>query len=182
MKNFTKGLSQAWLMLIVLFTFVNSPTDEDNEKGTVRLIKRVSKGSELDMVVESPNGNPDHKCRVSIFNMSSYKEVFKWFANAYEAAKYIAEGHAANELYQSYMRVCRENGPFSFELQPYFAMITAGDNREFIYVDAVNASDATEQIKVKIVELLGPNDTGKVDVKMRNKTDAKLFASYIMAN
>jgi len=179
MKNIKKGLNQAWLMLIALFAFQDTSSYEDYQ---VQLTKRVSKESDLDIVIKSPNGNPDDKCRVSIFNRDSYKEVFKWFANVYEAAKYIADGHAANELYQSYMRVCREDGPFDLELQTYFAMITAGDNREFITVDAVNASDATEQIKVKIVELLGPSDTGKVDVKMMNETDARLFAGYIMAN
>lgn len=178
MKNIKTGLAQAWLMLIALFAFVNVAADDES----IRLSKKVSKGSDLDILIKSPNGNPDDKCRVSIFNMSSYKEVFKWFANVYDAAKYIADGHAAGELYNSYMRVCRESGPFDLELQTYYAMITAGDNRQFITIDAVNSSDATEQIKNKLIELLGSGDTGHVDVKMMNGTDAKAFAGFILAN
>jgi len=186
MKTLTKGLAQAWLMLIALFGFINSPTDHEIQHGSIRLVKKLSKDSDLDIVIKSPKANPDHKCQVSILNRKYLTEITKWFDNAYDAAKYFADGHVATELYNSYMRISDEligSGPVTFELQPYFAMITTGNKREFMTVDAVNTSDATEQIKNKIIELLSltsKEDQAKIDVKIMNSIDAKAFAGYIM--
>jgi len=185
MKNLTKGLAQAWLMLIALFAFQNETTEKERETGALRLSKPISKGGGVDILIKTPKGNPDHKCQVSIFNRSTNKEVFKWFNNAYDAAKYIVDGHANTELFDSFRRVSQELGPFSFELQQYFAMITTEDKREFITIDAVNSSDATEQIKTQIITLLNldqSNDQTQIDVKLMNSTDAKAFAGYIMAS
>ncbi len=184
MKNISRVLNQAWLMLIVLFGFsdVTSESEMNKDENHLVLSKPVKEGSELYMQLQSPDGNPDQRTRVSIFNPTKFKGVFIWFKNAYDAAKYIGDGLCATELYESYMRVCREDGPFDLELQKYYAMITAGTKKEFLTVDAVNSSDATEQIKDKIVNLFKYYATDHVDVKIMNSSDAKLFAGFIIAN
>ena len=184
MKNAIKGLSQAFLMIIAILGFTYANTDANDGAGQVRLVKKVNPSGDLDIVLESESDNPNAKCKVSIFNMSSYKEAYQWFANAYEAVAFIRDGHAAGKLYESYMRVCRDNGPFAYEVQNYYAMCTAVNLTKFLKVEAINSSDAIAQIEPQLIELLGlnPEDDNKVkiDVKIMNETEARAFAGFVI--
>ncbi len=172
-------LSQAFLMVIAMFGFSQVEAED-----AIVLSKKLTPDSELDIVIESETGDPDSRVKVSIFNMSSYKEVFRWFDNLYDAVVYIRDGHAGKALYTSYMRVCRTEGSFSLELQNYYAMLSDKSGlTKFLKVTAINTSDAVEQIKPQIIELMGytfEEDGESVDVKIMSESEAQKFAGFIM--
>lgn len=183
MKNVVKGLSQAFLMLIAILGFNNVTTEPDEEHGEVKLAKKVSPGADLDIQLTANANDLDKPCRVSIFNPGSWKEVFKRFPNVYEAVAYIRDGHAHGVLYNNYMSVCRQDGPFDMELKPYYAMMTNGKKTEFTIVESVKANEVVNLLQDKILELFGEgyhDGDANVNVTVMPEDEAKKFAGFIL--
>ena len=183
MKNILSGLSQAYLMLIAILGFTNQTTEQDQEKGLVTLAQKVSPGADLDIQIQAEADNPDAPCKVSIFNPKSWKEVFKRFPNVYEAMAYIRDGQANDVLYNNYMAVCRQDGPFDIELKPYYAMMTNGTKTEFAVVESVKANEVANLLQDKILELFGDgyhDGDANVNVTIMPEDEAKKFAGFIL--
>ena len=110
--------------------------------------------------------------------------MFKKFPSVYEAIAYIRDGYANSVLYEAYMKVCRQDGPFDLELQNYYAMACVeGGETKFLKLEAVNSANALEQIQPQLIDLLGlqrSDNQVKVDVKMMNENEAKAFAGFVM--
>jgi len=183
MKNVFKGLSQAFMMLIAILGFSNVTTESDQEEGFVTLAKKVSPGADLDIQLQAQAEDLDAECKVSIFNPKSYKEVFKRFKNVFEAVAYIRDGHAHGVLYNNYMAVCRQDGPFCHELKPYYVMMTNGKKTEFTIIESVNGNDVSNLLQDKILQVFGEgyhDGDANVHVTVMPEQEAKKFAGFVL--
>ena len=178
-----KGLPQAFMMLVALLAF--SVHSMGSDAKTI-LKKKFHPSGDLDLTITSDTGNPEDPCRVGIINFGSMKEVFQLFANLYEAVGFI-QGDGPVKLYDMYMSVARDTGPFSYELNPYYIMaVDSGGAIRFIKTNALNSGHAAEQIKPDLIKLFNYNPDNmvesnmKIDVKVLSENEAKAFAGFIM--
>jgi hypothetical protein len=172
-----KGLSNVFLMLIALFDF----TVIENDKN-VRLKKKISNHSDVDLIVTSENGDVNNTAIVSIINIPKQKEVFKTFKNLYDAMNFIK--NELNVLYDQYRNVSQNNGPFSYKYEPYYIMaVSSTGESKFIKINATSSTAAVEKIKPNLLALFGynyNNEEIKIDVKIMSEDEAQKFAGFVM--